>query len=145
MSGSIDRETRPEGVVLTQPPGAEQLLGEVRFAEIDPVFLMDLRGWLEGPLRGRTPQVVREVTIVLGELMTNAFRHAAPPFVVRLTVSRRRRGVRIEVDDGSTPATSRWPLGRGLLIVRDICREWGVEHRSDGKVVWAEIPGNGTR
>jgi hypothetical protein len=117
----------------------ERVLGEARLAEIDPVLLMDLRGWLARPLDGATPQVYRDVTIVVGELMTNAFRHAEPPFDVRLTTPRSVRGVRVEVGDSTVSPAVEWPLGKGLLIVRDLCADWGVEHRPDGKVVWADV------
>ncbi len=125
--------------MLTQPSRADRLLGEARFTEIDPMFLLDLRGWLAQPLRGFPPRTVRDVTVVLGELMTNAFRHAEPPFAVRLTAAGGGDGVRVEVGDGTASPLIRWPLGRGLLIVRDLCRRWGVvAHDPDGKVVWAE-------
>jgi hypothetical protein len=116
------------------------LLAETCFADIDPAFLLDIRGWLEQPLRGCSPQVVREVATVLGELTANAFRHAVPPFAVRLTIPRLGRTIRIEVYDGTASPTTGWPLGRGLLIVRDICPDWGVEHRADGKIAWADVP-----
>jgi len=119
--------------------GTERVLGQARLAEIDPVLLMDLRGWLERPLGDATPQVYRDVTIVVGELMTNAFRHAEPPFDVRLAVPLSGRGVRVEVGDSTVSPATGWPLGKGLLIVRDLCAGWGVERRPDGKVVWAEV------
>ncbi|MGH3881383.1 MAG: ATP-binding protein [Actinophytocola sp.] len=122
-----------------QAAGTERVLGEARLAEIDPMLLMDLRGWLARPLGGATPQVFRDVTIVVGELMTNAFRHAEPPFAVRLSTPRSVGGVRVEVGDSTFSPTTGWPLGRGLLIVRDLCAGWGVEHRPDGKVVWADV------
>jgi hypothetical protein len=127
--------------VIAPPSDADHILAETRFADIDPAFLLDVRGWLERRLRGRSPQVVREVATVLGELTANAFRHAGPPFAVRLTASRQSRTIRVEVHDSTASPTTGWPLGRGLLIVRDICPDWGVEHRRDeGKVAWAEVP-----
>ena len=122
-----------------QAADTEHVLGEARLAEIDPVLLMDLRGWLERPLGDATPQVFRDVTIVVGELLTNAFRHAEPPYAVRLAVPRLGRGVRVEVGDSTVSPTAGWPLGKGLLVVRDLCAGWGVEHRSDGKIVWADV------
>jgi hypothetical protein len=116
------------------------VLGEVRFADIDPTFLLDLRGWLDGPLHDHPGAVVRTVTVVLGELLGNAFRHAAPPFAARLTVASRARAVRVEVHDGTPVTTAGWPMGRGLLMVRDLCPDWGIEHRPPGKAVWAEVP-----
>lgn len=116
------------------------VLCEAEFAEVDAAFLLDLRGWLEPRLRGRAPQMVREVAIVLGELLANAYRHAEPPFVARLIAPPSSRTVRVEVHDGAQSPATGWALGRGLLIIRDVCPDWGVEHRPDGKVVWAELP-----
>jgi len=118
----------------------DRLLGEARFQAADEAFLAGLRDWLETPLLGCTPGAVAEAAIVLGELVTNAFRHARPPFLVRLTLPGPGNAVRMEVHDGTaTPATG-WPLGKGLLVVRGLCPDWGVEHRPDGKGVWAELP-----
>lgn len=125
--------------MITEPPGG-RVLGELTLPDVDATFLLDLRGWLAGPLRGRAPRLVREVAIVLGELMTNAYRHAGPPFAVRLTETP-RRAVRVEVHDGTTPSATGWNLGRGLLIVRDLCPDWGVARRPAGKITWAEVPG----
>lgn len=116
------------------------VLAEVRFADIDPTFLLDLRGWLDEPLRGRPPELVRAVTVVLGELLANAFRHAEPPFTARLTAPGPGPALRVEVRDG-TPATTGWPMRRGLLIVRDLCPDWGIAHRPPGKAVWAVVSG----
>lgn len=100
-----------------------------------------MRGWLSPRLRAWPPRhVVTEVAVVLGELVTNAFRHARPPFAVRISVLLTRCALRVEVQDGWVACASGWALGRGLLIVRDLCQDWGVEHRADGKVVWADVP-----
>jgi anti-sigma regulatory factor (Ser/Thr protein kinase) len=125
--------------LTAEPPGAGRVLEEVTFPDVDVQFLMDLRGWLNGPLHGFPPPLVRNVAIVLGELMTNAYRHAGPPFGTRLSVPPAGCVVRVAVSDG-TIARPGWQLGRGLLIVRDVCVDWGVEHRPDGKVTWAEVP-----
>lgn len=133
---------------MTSPSaGADRLLAQARFTEVDAAFLLDLRGWLEEPLRGYPPPLVRDVAVVLGELMTNAFRHARPPFAARLAVPRDSAVVRVEVHDGAACSAAGWPLGRGLLIVRDLCPDWGVEHRPDSKITWAEvvIPDNPAR
>lgn len=120
-------------------PGA-RVLGEARLDATDQEFLTGLRGWLERPLDGCTPGVVKEVTIVLGELVANAFQHAAPPFTVRLTLPQPARVVRMEVHDALPAAPTAWPAGKGLFVVRGLCPDWGVEPRPDGKAVWAELP-----
>lgn len=72
---------------------------------------------------------MREATIVLGELVTNAYRHAE----ARLTPPRPGIAVRPEVHDGTASPTTGWPPGKGLLLVRGRCPDRGVEHRADGK------------
>jgi len=117
------------------------VLCEARFAEVDASFLLDVRGWLEPHLPGHTPDLVRRTAVVLGELMANAFRHAEPPYVARLTAPRPGDTIRVEVHDGTPASAGGWALGRGLLIVRDVCPDWGVEPGPDGKIVWAELSG----
>lgn len=115
-------------------------LGEARLAIADNTFLADLRAWLDGPLRGCTPGAIREATIVLGELVTNAFRHAQPPYTVRLSLPGSGNAVRMEVCDRTPSPATGWALARGLLVVRGLCPDWGVEHLPGGKAVWAELP-----
>jgi hypothetical protein len=117
-----------------------RLLGEARLATVDDGFLAGLHTWLHGRLHGCTPGAIREAAIVLGELVTNAFRHAVPPFTVRLTLPAPGRIVRMEVYDGSASPATGWALGKGLLVVRGLCPDWGVEHLPGGKAVWAELP-----
>jgi hypothetical protein len=121
-------------------PTSERILAEARFTDLDAAFLLDLRGWLARSLQGWEPGLVREVTVVLGELMTNAFRHAGPPFAARVCVAPARHALRVEVHDGSPAHSVDWTFGRGLLVVRDLCGHWGVERTERGKVAWAEVP-----
>jgi hypothetical protein len=116
-----------------------RILAEARFPDIDAPFLLDLRGWVSEPLCDLAPGTVRGVTIVLGELLGNAFRHARPPFAVRLLAPPRGPAVRVAVRDASPSPANGWELGRGLLIVRDLCSNWGVECRPAGKTVWADV------
>lgn len=125
---------------MTADPVSTRVLGEARLAAADPAFLTGLRAWLERPLDGCTPGVVKEVTIVLGELVANAFAHASAPFTVRLTLPRPGHVVRMEVHDGTAASPTIWPAGKGLFVVRGLCPDWGVEPRPDGKAVWAELP-----
>jgi anti-sigma regulatory factor (Ser/Thr protein kinase) len=80
----------------------------------------------------------------VSELATNAIVHARSPFSIQL--QRRSRGVRLAVADGSPIRPTLHdggPLGasgRGLRLVDALAASWGVELRSDGKVVWAELP-----
>lgn len=85
------------------------------------------------------------VALVVSELATNAVLHARTPFEVKVEVSEGH--VRIEVHDG----TGRRPIrrffsdqatsGRGLRLIEELCRAWGVVADADGvgKTVWAEV------
>lgn len=87
--------------------------------------------------------VVDVVTLLVSEIATNAVRHANSSFA--LTTSFRGATIRIEVADG----TGARPFvrdpdelelgGRGMLLVEMLSERWGVEERSEGKVVWFEI------
>lgn len=84
--------------------------------------------------------------LVVSELVTNAVLHARTPFEVRVTVG--TDVVRIEVHDGAARRPTRRYFsdqatsGRGLRVVEELSRAWGVEPDADGtgKTVWAEVP-----
>ena len=83
------------------------------------------------------------VELLVSELVTNAVLHAGTD--VELVVRRLRKGVRVEVLDRSTrpPVPRAYDdeamTGRGLALVRELSRVWGVDERKDGKVVWFEV------
>jgi anti-sigma regulatory factor (Ser/Thr protein kinase) len=91
--------------------------------------------------------VVETVELLTSELVTNAIVHArsSPELVVRLTHER----VRVEVHDFSSAVPVRRDIdpyetsGRGLAIVDELARDWGVEHVPRGKRVWFEVPVTG--
>ena len=96
---------------------------------------------LTGKVEGDT---LHNVLLVVSELVSNAVNHAGATVSVGISVNRESL-VRVEVGDGRT-----WPPrprkaepdaigGRGLLLVEALSDRWGVETRSDGKVVWAEV------
>lgn len=86
--------------------------------------------------------------LLVSELAANACLHARTQLVV--TLSRTLDGVRLEVRDGSSvvPRMRRYAeeatTGRGLRLVGDLARRWGVEQVAGGKVVWAELAADGT-
>lgn len=93
--------------------------------------------------RWRLPGLVDAVVLVVSELVTNAVRHGLPP--VRLVLSRRERGLRVEVHDQAPDAP---PFvgaareldesGRGMGIVRALATDTGVEQTpGGGKAVYA--------
>lgn len=127
----------------TAPDLSGQLLAELQLTTVEPRRLTSLHTWLQSPLDGCTPGAVREAATVLGELVANAFRHAVPPYRVRVTSAWSGHQLRLGVTDG-TPADEwrEWQLGRGLRVVRGICPQWGVDTDpvDGGKTVWARLP-----
>ena len=88
--------------------------------------------------------VVDTVELLTSEVVTNAIVHAdsGPVLVVRILRGR----VRVEVQDTSPSVPVRRfvgpmaPSGRGMAIVDELSRDWGVEHVPQGKRVWFELP-----
>ncbi|WP_333760858.1 ATP-binding SpoIIE family protein phosphatase [Streptomyces sp. IBSBF 2390] len=84
-----------------------------------------------------------DVSLLVGELVTNAVRYATGPITVRLI--RSGHGLLCEVGDtgNGRPRLSRRDLldegGRGLHIVHKLTKRWGVRWTDSGKVVWAEV------
>ncbi|MEV7215404.1 SpoIIE family protein phosphatase [Kitasatospora cineracea] len=80
--------------------------------------------------------------LVVSELITNAVRYGLPPIGLRLI----RDGALLicEVSDGSSTAPHLRRAhnddegGRGLLLVAQLCRNWGTRHTPRGKTIWAE-------
>ncbi|MGW4379947.1 SpoIIE family protein phosphatase [Kitasatospora sp. NPDC004531] len=80
--------------------------------------------------------------LVVSELVTNAVRYGLPPIGLRLI---RDGGTLIcEVSDGSSTAPHLRRArtfdegGRGLMLVAQLCRNWGTRHTPRGKTIWAE-------
>ena len=96
-----------------------------------------LRSW-------RLAKLLDPVLLTVSELVGNAIRHGRPPVALRLR--RHGPGVQVAVHD-EDPQPPRQPgddvgreSGRGLLLVRALASETGVEQvQDDGKVVWAQI------
>jgi two-component sensor histidine kinase len=82
------------------------------------------------------------VLLLSSELVTNAVRHAATPFEVRVEVQP-DDGVRVSVVDGDVehPPKVQRPRpedtnGRGLLLVEQLSAVWGSERIGAAKSVW---------
>jgi len=94
--------------------------------------------------RHGSEHLVDTAELLTSEIVTNAIIHAAsgPELVVRISGGR----VRVEVQDISPAVPVRQfagplsPSGRGMAIVDELARDWGVEHVPQGKRVWFELP-----
>jgi anti-sigma regulatory factor (Ser/Thr protein kinase) len=84
-----------------------------------------------------------DVLLLLDELAANAVRHARSPFDVTLTLG--PDAVLCAVTDRDPRAPSLRPHssealdGRGLLMVDELARRWGVDRHDGGKTVWFEV------
>jgi anti-sigma regulatory factor (Ser/Thr protein kinase) len=88
--------------------------------------------------------LIDDVRLVTSELASNATQHANTPFTVMLEGL--DSSVRLTVSDESSSTPIRAEMqatataGRGMNIVHDYSRDWGVSHcRSNGKSVWASF------
>ena len=102
------------------------------------------RGALD-QISGRiTPQRMRDVRLLVSELVTNAVRHAGGE-VVRLVVALTGDTLRIEVHDPGRGFDVKPPpddplraSGWGLVLVEELADRWGVD-RSPRTRVWFEM------
>lgn len=101
--------------------------------------------------RWRFPSLAAAVVLAVSELVTNAVRYGLPP--VQLVLSRRARGLRVEVHDQAhdTPPISAAARegdesGRGMGIVRALASDAGVQQTAGGgRAVYAvfDLPDDG--
>ena len=81
--------------------------------------------------------------LLVSEVVTNAVEHGTSGGTVEITAL--PAGLRVEVTDRSAGLpelrhpTAREPTGRGLAIVDQLSRWWGVERVAGGKTVWFEV------
>ncbi|MFF2774066.1 SpoIIE family protein phosphatase [Streptomyces sp. NPDC058052] len=110
------------------------------------------------PVRHAAEERVREwglavdpltVELIVSELVTNAVRHGAPPYALRLL--RGESTLTVEVRDGAATAPHLRHAkagdegGRGLHICSTLAQAWGVRYEEAGKTVWAEVALDGSR
>jgi serine/threonine-protein kinase RsbW len=90
-----------------------------------------------------------DAMLVLSELVSNSVKHAAalPGGEVRVRWAIRADTLHIEITDGGAATRPTAVVakvsalgGRGLDIVRILCRQWGVTEELGSVTVWADLP-----
>ncbi len=110
-----------------------------------PPVLAELRRRTADSLPTLAEDRVDDVLLVVTELVSNAYDHGEHPLELRVGATRQL--IRVEVDDESphVPVLGRSSAGRyrghGLLMVENLCKDWGVAHRASYKTVWAVLTG----
>ena len=109
-----------------------------------PTSAADARRFVGSTLVGwGSDDVADAARLLVSELVTNAVLHARTD--VEVVVKLRRKGVRVEVRDGSpaTPTVRHYDdeamTGRGIALVDQLANRWGVDTRNSGKTVWFEL------
>lgn len=111
----------------------------------DAISVSHARRFVRGRLESHNLRyLMDDIELVVSELATNAMVHAQTPFDVTLHAF--ERTVLLEVHDGSPSSPFRVAGraldtgGRGIAIVEELSRDWGVDAGTDGgKSVWAEF------
>jgi anti-sigma regulatory factor (Ser/Thr protein kinase) len=97
---------------------------------------------------GQAGSAADDAATLVSELATNALLHARTTFTVEVQLL--GEVVRIGVVDLSAAAPrvrdygSDATTGRGMRLVATMATRWGVERNDDGKMVWFELPAQGT-
>jgi anti-sigma regulatory factor (Ser/Thr protein kinase) len=134
------------GRPATVPPSAvAEAAAEIVQTRIFPAEVRSAglaRSFVEQELAGYDSHLVDDVVMTTSELAANAVVHGGSEFVV--TIAHSPAGLRLSVaDSGPGQPTLRsdriGPAGRGLYLVDALATRWGVERKTEGKVVWAQF------
>ncbi|ANZ39670.1 hypothetical protein BBK82_30130 [Lentzea guizhouensis] len=113
----------------------------------DVADLGRVRRWTETTLANLHQDELVEVMLVVNELVSNVYDHARFPARVRLRRTASPCLVTVAVEDADPsskpvlqPVSPTSVRSRGLVIVDQLSKQWGVVKRAMGKSVWAMIP-----
>jgi anti-sigma regulatory factor (Ser/Thr protein kinase) len=107
-----------------------------------PASVSEARRHVRRILEAQPRELVDVAELLTSELVTNAIRHGASGFELKIDVD---ENIRVEVrDEGAgrpavVAAGPHDPSGRGLGIVEALSIAWGVFPTADGKTVWYEL------
>ena len=141
----------PSTTATAALPRGESLVGRVVWpAEdsfpADPTGVRAARAWTRRVLDQWlvSGEAASDAVLIVSELATNAVRHGASPYVLRLEPA--SDGVLVEMldgDPGRGEVRSEDPTasgGRGLALVQALSARWGVESCGLGKRTWCVVP-----
>lgn len=116
----------------TRPERLCRRIGLAPDADVRPLVDAACAGW---SVAGRFP----DAPLVAAELAANAAGHGREPVVLILNLDRRGLQVAVRDADAHSAGTLRRRAGRGLNLVAELARTWGVVPQADGKIVWAVL------
>ncbi|SER46144.1 Anti-sigma regulatory factor (Ser/Thr protein kinase) [Lentzea xinjiangensis] len=105
-----------------------------------------VRRWTRSVLSNLHEDDLLDVLMVVTELVSNVYDHARLPARLKLRRSGAPCAVDIVSEDASSvppqlrPSTPGSVRGRGLIMVDQLSKQWGVARRAVGKCVWAVVP-----
>lgn len=110
----------------------------------DPRNVKAARSMLrDAMVRSGADDLIDSATLLLSEVVTNAFVHVGAEVLVRVWST--RASLRVEVEDSGAHVPIRRHYvgtagtGRGLQLVEELADRWGTTARSSGKTVWFEM------
>lgn len=118
--------------------------------ESSPEAAAAARTALDGLTGSVSARRLRDLRLLVSELVTNAVRHAGlrRGQHIRLIVDVEGHIVRVEVHDPGRGFTPRAPTpdparasGWGLYLVEELADRWGVDRAGRGTRVWFELDG----
>ncbi|HVV77287.1 MAG TPA: SpoIIE family protein phosphatase [Mycobacteriales bacterium] len=153
-NGTVDPEQLvshllPEGpdddiaiLMARVPANSPRPLTGTTTVESDERAVFSARAFVASTLTlwGVAPNLIEDVVLCAGELVTNAILHGNPPIELRLR--RGERDVFLQVHDSLNAMPRRIrpndddEHGRGLQIVGLLASEWGIRPTASGKSVW---------